>query len=472
MNRLFISTLSLAIASLINVQAQECELTLDSCRSLAISNNKELRMADSKQQAAYYERKAAFTKYLPRISATGAYMHSSKEISLLSDEQKDGLNHLGSTVSSLAPSLQGMSGMLDGVGGSLVDALHTDTRNMGAVGIMLIQPVYMGGKIAAYNRITRYAEQIATMQKDLTLQDVVVEVDEAYWMIVSLQSKKRLAGGYLELVQKLDSDVQQMINEGLATKADGLSVKVKVNEAHVALIQVDNGLSISRMLLCQLCGLDMNTPVRLADEDNGQGLPDPVPETADVQSALSHRPELNMLSLSTDIYKEKIRLARAEYMPTVALTGGYLASNPSVFNSFERKMKGMWNVGVVVNIPLVTFGERIYKVKAARAEAATALFQLEETREKVELQVNQNMQKVQEANERLQTARRSCDEADENLRYATLGLQEGVIPVSNVLEAQTAWLKSHSEHISSQIDLKLANLYLLKSAGILNVRNN
>ena len=135
-------------------------------------------------------------------------------------------------------------------------------------------------------------------------------------------------------------------------------------------------------------------------------------------------------------------------------------------------MKGMWNVGVVVNIPIVTFGERIYKVKAARAEAATALFQLEETREKVELQVNQNMQKVQEANERLQTARCSCDEADENLRYATLGLQEGVIPVSNVLEAQTAWLKSHSEHISSQIDLKLANLYLLRSAGILNVRNN
>lgn len=472
MNRLFISTLSLTIAGLINVQAQECGLTLDSCRSLAISNNKELRMADSKQQVAYYERKAAFTKYFPRISATGAYMHSSKEISLLSDEQKNGLNHLGSTVSSLAPSLQGMSGMLDGVGGSLVDALHTDTRNMGAVGIMLTQPVYMGGKIAAYNRITRYAEQIATMQKDLTLQDVVVEVDEAYWMIVSLQSKKRLAEGYLELVQKLDSDVQQMINEGIATKADGLSVKVKVNEAHVALIQVDNGLSISRMLLCQLCGLDMNTPVRLADEDNGQGLPDPVPATVDVQSALSHRPELNMLSLSTDIYKEKIRLARAEYMPTVALTGGYLASNPSVFNSFERKMKGMWNVGVVVNIPLVTFGERIYKVKAARAEAATALFQLEETREKVELQVNQNMQKVQEANERLQTARRSCDEADENLRYATLGLQEGVIPVSNVLEAQTAWLKSHSEHVSSQIDLKLANLYLLKSAGILNVRNN
>ena len=192
-------------------------------------------------------------------------MYTSKEISLLSDEQKEKLGHLGSDVATLVPSLQGMSGMLDGVGGSLVDALHTDTRNMGAVSVMLTQPVYMGGKIAAYNRITRYAEQMAARQHDLALQEVIVEVDEVYWQIVSLQSRKQLAESYLELVQKLDNDVQQMIDEGFATKADGLSVKVKVNEARVTLIQVDNGLALSRMLLCQLCGLDTNTSVKLTD---------------------------------------------------------------------------------------------------------------------------------------------------------------------------------------------------------------
>lgn len=479
MNRIIIATISLLFAG--HARAQEpVTLSLDSCRALAMSNNKELRMADSKRQAAYYERKAAFTKYLPRVSATGAYMHTSREISLLSYEQKDKLNNLGSNIAAQLPALpggmadkidgvagiiKGMSGMLDGVGSSLVDALHTDTRNMGAVGVMLTQPVYMGGKIAAYNRITRYAEQVVARQHDLTMQEVIVEVDEAYWQIVALQSKKRLAESYLQLVQKLDNDVQLMIGEGFATKADGLSVKVKVNEAKVTMIQIDNGLALSRMLLCQLCGLDTGTPVRLADENEGQEQTDPVPVTADMQSAMSLRPELGMLSLSADIHREKVRLARAEFMPTVALTGGYLASNPSVFNSFERNMKGMWSVGVMVNIPLVTFGERIYKVKAARAEAATAMLKLDETREKVELQVSQNRQKVQEAAERLQTARRSCEEADENLRYATLGMREGVIPVSNVLEAQTAWLKSHSEHVTSQIDLKLANLYLLKAAG-------
>ena len=460
------------LAGIVPMQAQTMALSLDSCRSLAVSNNKELRMADSKQRAAYYERKAAFTKYFPRISATGGYMYTSKEVSLLSDEQKETLGNLGTTIGALSPALGGMTDILNGVGNNLVDALHTDTRNMGGIGVMLTQPIYMGGKIAAYNRITGYAEHLAASQRDMTLQDIIVEVDEAYWRIVELQSKKKLAQGYFDLVSKLDSDVEKMISEGFATKADGLSVKVKVNEARVSLIQVNNGLDISRMLLCQLCGLDINTPISLVDEKEDIEISDPVTVSADVNTALVHRPELNMLSLSSRISDEKIKLARAEFLPTVALSGGYLATNPNVFNSFERRMKGMWNVGVVVNIPLVTSGERFYKVKAARAEADAAQFRLEETREKVELQVNQNRQKVQEAAERLATAHSSCEESDENLRYARLGLQEGVIPVSNVLEAQTAWLKAHAERVSAQVDLRLANVYLLRSTGSININNN
>ena len=468
MKKVAITVFSLLLAGSISAQEGATFLSLDSCRALAIRNNKELRMADMKQCAARYERKAAFTKYLPRVSATGAYLHTGKEISLLSDEQKGTLNNLGTAVGSLAPALESMTGALNGVGAGLVDALHTDTRNMGVAAVMLTQPVYMGGKIVAYNRITRYAEQIAARQHDLALQEVIVEVDEAYWQIVALQSKKRLAESYLELVRKLDSDVQQMIDEGVATKADGLSVKVKVNEAQVALIQVDNGLSLSRMLLCQLCGLELDTPLTLADEHT-EVVPMPGMTAADVQTAFEHRPELRALSLSADIYKEKVRLARAEFLPTVALTGGWMGSNPSAFNSFERRFKGMWNVGVMVNIPIVTWGERCYKVKAARIEESMARYRLEETREKVELQVNQSRQKVEEAGERLRTATRSREEADENLRYATLGMQEGVIPVSNVLEAQTAWLSAHSECVTAQIDLRLADLYLRKSSGTLTV---
>ena len=170
-------------------------MTLEECRNLAIGNNKELRMAHLHQQGAHYQRKTAFTKYLPKISATGMYMRTGDEVSLLSDEQRNSLSHLGDMVQ--IPGLP-----LNALGEKLNDALRTDTRNMTAAAIMLTQPIYMGGKIRAYNRITNYAEQIAGDQADLQLQNLIVEVDETYWKIVELHSKKRTCRG----LHKADSD--------------------------------------------------------------------------------------------------------------------------------------------------------------------------------------------------------------------------------------------------------------------------
>lgn len=473
MKKILYPILSLLLCGEASAQAHAAQpLSLDSCRTLAVSNNKALCMQDARQQAAYYERKAALTKYFPRIAATGAYMYTSRELSLLSDEQKDKLGSLGTTLGQLVPELDGEQAALNGVGAALVDDLHTNTHHMGAVGVLLTQPLYMGGKIDAYNRITRYAEQAAASQHDLTLQEVILDVDKTYWQMVSLRSKKRLAESYLQLVEQLDNDVRRMTEEGVVTQADGLSVRVKVNEAKVSLLQVDNGLALSRMLLCQLCGLDLDTPVTLADEDTCRQASVPQPLKASVQTAFDHRPELGLLALQMKVQQQKVRLTRAEHLPNVALTGGYMATSPSLFNSFERKMKGMWSVGVMANVPLVTFGERIYKVRAAKAGVLVSALQLLETREKVELQVSQNQQKVDEAAQRLASARNSQAEADENLRYANAGMREGVIPLSNVLEAQTAWLKAHSEQVEAEVDLRLANLYLLKSTGRLGMQNN
>lgn len=74
-----------------------------------------------------------------------------------------------------------------------------------------------------------------------------------------------------------------------------------------------------------------------------------------------------------------------------------MATNPSVFNSFEKKFKGMWNVGVMVSIPIWHWGEGIYKVKAAKSEARIAQYQLDDAKEKIELQVNQSVFQVNEA---------------------------------------------------------------------------
>lgn len=435
--------------------AADAPLSLDSCRTLAVDNNKELRSSEMEMRAAYYNRKSAFTNYLPKVSATGIYMHTGKELSLLSDEQKSTLSGLGTALQMPA---------LNPVGQGLVDALRTDTRNMAGAAVMLTQPLYMGGKIRAHNKITRYAEMIASDKHDLKYQELIVAVDETYWNIVELSARKRLAESYLNLVTTLDGDITQMIAEGFATKSDGLSVKVKVNEANVAIIQVDNGLDILKMRLCELCGLPLDSKIVLADE-NSDTVDLTEPDVMDTGDIRENRPELSALGTSVKLFDEKVKIARAEFLPSVALTGGYFASYPSVFNSFEKKFKGTWNIGVAVNIPILTWGDRSYKIKSAAAHAAAARWDYEATREKIELQVSQSRQKVREARERYAESLSSQAAADENLRCATLGMKEGVIPVSNVIEAQTAWLSAKTNLISSGIDVRLAYVYLRKSLG-------
>ena len=483
MKKLFLLTILLHLTFIVKAQSF---LSLDSCRALALANNKDLLISNEKINAAHYQHKAAFTNYLPSFSATGTYMRNQKEFSLLNNDQKAALSGLGSnlagpigqaaagiiaTYPELAPLISSLSGSLpaalDQAGNSLVDALRTDTRNVYAGAITLTQPLYMGGKIRAYNKITKYAEELARQQHNGGMQEVIMSTDQAYWQVISLVNKKKLAEGYLKLLQQLDSDVEKMIAEGVATKADGLSVRVKVNEAEMTLTKVEDGLSLARMLLCQLCGLDLSSPITLADE-NMEDIPlIPTDTHFDLSTAYENRPEIRSLELATQIYKQKVNVTRAEHLPSIALMGNYMVTNPSVFNSFENKFKGMWNVGVMVQLPIWHWGEGIYKTKAAKAEARIAQYQLQDAREKIELQVNQAAFKVNEAGKKLVMASKNMEKAEENLRYATLGFREGVIATSNVLEAQTAWLSAQSEKIDAQIDVKLTEIYLKKSLGTL-----
>ena len=483
MKKLFLLTILLSLTFIVKAQSF---LSLDSCRALALANNKDLLISNEKINAAHYQHKAAFTNYLPSFSATGTYMRNQKEFSLLNNDQKAALSGLGTNlagplqqaagiiaqlhpeIASQIPALgASLTSAFNEAGSSLVDALRTDTRNVYAGAITLTQPLYMGGKIRAYNKITKYAEELAQQQHQGGMQEVIMSTDQAYWQVISLVNKKKLAEGYLKLLQQLDSDVEKMIAEGVATKADGLSVRVKVNEAEMTLTKVEDGLSLARMLLCQLCGIDLSSPITLADE-NMEDIPLLTPETHfDMSTAYANRPEIRSRELATQIYKQKINVTRAEHLPSIALMGNYMVTNPSVFNSFENKFKGMWNVGVMVQIPIWHWGEGIYKTKAAKAEARIAQYQLQDAREKIELQVNQSAFKVKEASKKLVMATKNMEKADENLRYATLGFKEGVIATSNVLEAQTAWLSAQSEKIDAQIDVKLTEIYLKKSLGTL-----
>ena len=149
----------------------------------------------------------------------------------------------------------------------------------------------------------------------------------------------------------------------------------------------------------------------------------------------------------------------------MALTGGYMVSNPNVFNGFEKKFAGVWNVGVLVRVPVWNWFEGAYKVRASRNAAAIAALELSDAQEKVNLQVNQCRYKLGEASKRLRMAQKNIESADENLRCANLGFKEGVMQTTDVMTAQTAWLQAQTQKIDAEIDVKLSQVGLRKALG-------
>ena len=436
-------------------------LTLEECRNLAIQNNKELQISGEKIKMADNEKKAAFTKYFPQLSANGAYMWNQKDINLLD---------MGALSSSLSSSLGGLAQlpMIQHLMSGVNDMQHLDVQNIWVGNVSLVQPVFMGGKIVNYNQITKFAKQLAESMNNLQLQDLIYKTDETYWQVISLVNKKKLADAYVDLLRKMDSDVTAMIYEGVATEADGLSVKVKLNEAEMAQTKVENGLALTRMLLAQICGLSLEEDLSLADEKLDNFPVETTQASADLNEAFMNRNELRSLDLTTKIYKRKERIALAEMLPNVALAANYFVTNPNVFNGFKNDFAGMFNVGVMVKVPLSGWWEGTYRRNSAKAETRIKTLEWQDAREKTELQVHQSVYKVNEAGKKLIASSRNMENAEENLRRANFGFEEGVIPALNLMEAQTAWVSARSSLIDAQIEVKLTEVYLSKALGKLS----
>ena len=476
MRTIFTIMLTLAAVAM-NAQGT---VSLDSCRAMALHGNKELRKAELSIEQAGYQRKEARAAYLPAVDLEAAYLYNSRQLSLVDQDQLLPVKNfdLASQSYQFDVVKNPATGEPIAVGGSYIpsqvallpkSALTYNIHNVMGGALTVTQPIYMGGKIKAMNAITGYAEQLAQAMRDNKAQDIIYNVDAAYWMVVSLKAKQKLATSYVELVQSLDDDVQKMLQQGVATRANVLSVDVKLNEAQVDLTRVNNGLVLARMALAQVCGLPVNTTFTLADEDCDTWAGAAAPSSAPMSQVYAARSDVQALTLATKIYDEKARVARSEMLPKVAAMGMYHLTNPNSYNGFKNRFGGMFTLGLTVKVPLWHWGGLTSKYKAAQVEARMKQVELDDAKEKIALQVSQAQFRTEEARKTLAMTESNLVKAEENLRIAGVAFREGVSTTDDVMAAQTAWLKAKSEHIDAAIDVQLCDVYLSKVTGTLHV---
>ena len=451
-------------------------VTLDSCRHMALRNNKEIQQASMGIEKAGYQRKEAAAAYLPQFDLTAGYIYNSRKVSLIKEDQLLPTKSFNLQTGQYDYNLliDPTTGYPVQVNGQYVpttvallpkSGMTYNIHNLMGGALTVTQPIYMGGKITAMNQITELAQQLAQEMLDGKVEDVIYNVDATYWQVISLCAKQKLARSYVGLVEKLDNDVKAMVNEGVATLANQLAVDVKLNEANVDLTKVDNGVTLSRMLLAQLCGLPVNTMMTLADEGHDELNISLAPSTYNLDEVYSKRHDVRSLELATKIYDQQVKVARSEMMPKLAAVAAVHATNPNSYDGFENRFGAAFSVGATLRMPLWHWGGLSNKVKAAQVEANVKRLELDDAKEKIALQISQAAFRYQEAFKTYEATKANLAQANENLRIADLAFKEGMGTIDDVLTAQTAWLKANSEKIDAEIDVQLTHEFLDKVMG-------
>ena len=465
--------------------------TLAACRDMALTQGASSRSSQEALKAAELNRKAAFAAMFPKLTANGAYMWNSEKMHLLANQTQfefgtAGVNPDGTPyfnwssetpLSQLAADLEGtkfQQPVLDiqnDAGQKIANAyqqvyntMTVDMTHVVVAHVGVTQPIWAGGRLLQMYHMAQSAERIAELEAGTKHDDVIASVDEAYWRVVSVAQKKTLAENYYRLLCKLEGDVTELVKEGLATQSDLLKVRTKRGEAEVKKLQAENGLTLSRMALAQICGLPLYDVFTL--DESGLGETTLAADTIDAATAAANRKELQMAEEAERIARSTAKMAAAGLQPTIAATAGYLYTNPYAENGIKSDWKGhgFFSAGVVVNVP-IAHADDILRYKAAKHAANAVALKAEETRELLTLQTTQANQKLMESQQKIALARLTCNNAAEVLRMAQESYDAGMTTSSELMQAQTAWLSAATDLVDAEVEAKTTETRLRKYLG-------
>ncbi len=436
----------------LSVTAQDV-LTIEQCRGKAVEYNKSLKIAKYQEEEAIANQKTARTAYLPKVDAQGSAMF----IPGVDNISMPG-HFLQTAESADAANAGNFLGESNVWSPGMELALGDITYLSGQIGIEL--PIYAGGKIRHSNKMADLGVNISKESYKLKYSEVIEQTDQSYWNVVAMKENVKLANDYYKMLIELQEQMTDMYDLGLVPASEKLKVAVQKNEAELGLIRSKNGLRLTRMVLNQTMGFDLNKNIEVSNSLNKEAqLPD---FSGGVASALQNRPELNMLKGSLDLSEYNKKMIQAEYLPQAGL---------SVSRSYSRINKllseGRWSTmaAAQVSVPVFHWGESKHKKKAAELEIQQAEMELSNTRDLVSLEVNQVMIQVEEAWQSVEIAKKSISEANENLEETKLSFEVGLNTTTDVLNSQAEWQKAQTNMIAALTQFELLKTSWLKVTG-------
>lgn len=456
------------------VQGQTITLDLEKCREMALENSQKMAIAAKQQEKATYEWKSYRANFLPKLSGKGIYAYMQKKMSY---------SLSGGYLPTFVPGLDGQlhpnvllnpvtNEPLTGADGLPIFKeyafmpdidLEIGLRGAYAVGLMLEQPIYMGGKVRSAYRMASIGKEMAELNVRYNRAMVLSEVDEAYWQYLRVEELVFSAEKYNTVVKELVKNLSDACETGMASRNDLLKAQVKLNEAELMLQKAQNGKALARMNLCRVIGVDLYADVDVRDSLSGEI----TPGILNSENTLEDRPEYNLLTKEEELKEKQVALTRSDFLPQLGVSASYGYSDGLSLNG-QSSGVGSFTAIASLSVPIYHWGEGRGKVKALKAEQEMSRLKREETSQLMLLEIARARYNIEDSYLRVRLTKKSLEQADENLSVSKNQYELGLESLTNYLEAQAQWQKAWSDWIDAKAELRLNETMYLKATGRLN----
>ena len=391
--------------------------SLQQLKDSALHNNFAIRKARFDISAAQQQRREAFTKYFPNVSATGLWFNANKGMAQTTINPSELLpQSLAQTMAQQMPPQ---------VLADLGNPINVSMMKNGTIGgVTAVQPVFAGGQIVNGNRLAKVGENVSRLQLQLSENEVEKTTEQYFWQLVSLQEKMKTVEAVEALLADIAKDVDVALKAGVAMRNDLLQVQLRQNDIASQKLTLRNATSVVKLLIAQYCCLSDTVFTLVAPADEGA---DQLQGAAfNVQST----PEYQLLSQQVRATGLQHKMEVGKNLPSVGVGAGY---------NYHNLLDNNHTFGMIfatVSVPISDWWGGSHAIKRKKIEHEKAQAQLADNSELLRIRMQKAYNDVEEARQQLDIAQRSIEQADENLRLNRNYYQAGTSKMSDLLEAQ------------------------------------
>lgn len=409
-------------------------LTLDDSLKLALRQNPFYQAEKAREEQATAMVKEAFANFLPSLNAQGIHILDKKVMEVL------------------MPSLFGMP----------AQKIKFDFTRDYQLALNFSLPLYAGGRIKSGYKQANYNLQATREAIRQSMQETVFNVKKSFYGYLLAGKFVDVAQEAVDLAQKHLKNVRSLFEVGMASKFDLLRSEVQASNLQPQLIRAKNGLSAAELGLKTLLGLDLKQAIEVKGELTYQAFE--ADTDANVTQALTSRPELVQLNYQKQMAAEMVKMARAAYVPTVAVGGQYnYWGNDLKFSS--DTWQSYYTVNLVLNVPLFNGFVNSAKLGESKAMLKQLDFSHKGLTEMVKFEVHDSILNLRQAKESMLSQEKNVEQAQEAVRIAELNYKEGLATNLDVSAAHVALSQARTNHSQALFDCALALAQLEKAIG-------